>query len=339
MQPPATLEEYWAAWRIARADPDLLRLQAQVPLVPMWDPYDAAASGWTMMQPARGLPEVRAALARRAFQDWLPVGDTSFMRFDIGRLASLYRLDTGGRDVPLSLMAAMQSASPRTAMARLRDEQWVSGSRQMLGHDQERWLFDAMQDSTRRGIRWQILAQQPMMGRLMPPPAGMLPGQATAESDRFLRTIATAGSARLPFCMAAWDGYPAARARLLATAQRTGGDLVVLSADTHNSWAQDLLNNGRPAGVDLGCPSITAPGLEAGLAAISADRIAGALTGGNPALRWADVRRRGYMHLTVTPAQVLAEWRFTAPVAERSDKLDTIMRARVQALQRRLVMG
>ncbi|MFA7441209.1 MAG: alkaline phosphatase D family protein [Sphingomonadaceae bacterium] len=339
MQPPATLEEYWAAWRVARADPDLLRLQAQVPLVPMWDPYDAAASGWMGMQPARGLPDVQAALARRAFQDWLPVADTSFMRFDIGRLASLYRLDTGARDMPLSLMAAMQSANPQAAMARLRDEQWVSGSRQMLGHDQERWLFGAMQDSTRRGIRWQILAQQPMMGNLLPPPAGMLPGQATAESDRFLRTITAAGSARLPFCMAAWDGYPAARARLLAMAQRTGGDLVVLSADTHNSWAHDLLNNGRPAGVGLGCPSISAPGLDASLAAQPADMIAGALVGGNPGLRWADLRRRGYMHLTLTPAQVLAEWRFTAPVSARSEKLETIMRARVQALQRRLVMG
>ena len=125
---------------------------------------------------------------------------------------------------------------------------------------------------------------------------------------------------------------------LLATAQRNGVDLVVLSGDSHNAWANDLVNDGRPAGVEFAGQSVTSPGFESYLKA-PPSAVAGALMQANPTLRWADMSNRGYMQVVLTPAEALCEWRFTVPVASRVAKLAGVQRARVQAGQKRLQMG
>ena len=63
-----------------------------------------------------------------------------------------------------------------------------------------------------------------------------------------------AAKAGLPLNMDSWDGYPAARDRLLAAAQRADADLVTLSGDSHNvlyrfavSHAGHCLVDGRAA--------------------------------------------------------------------------------------------
>src|SRR3546814_3887487 len=72
-----------------------------------------------------------------------------------------------------------------------------------------------------------------------------------------------------------WDGYPAARSRLLAAAQRADADLVTLSGDSHNAWAFDLTHGGRPAGIEIAGHSVTSPGFEAYTPGISdATRVA-----------------------------------------------------------------
>jgi alkaline phosphatase D len=148
-----------------------------------------------------------------------------------------------------------------------------------------------------------------------------------------------AGRAGLPLNFDAWDGYPAARARLLATAQRAGTDLIVLAGDTHNAWASDLLNDGRPAGVEFAGHSVTSPGFESYLTGQSPAAVAQALVSANPTLKWADTSARGYMQVTLTPSEALCEWRFTAPVQTRAARIDRVQRGRVAAGQRRMVMG
>ena len=340
-------EDYWARYRSYRADPDLQALHASVAVVASWDDHEIANDAWRggaeNHSSSQGDWHARLAAAKAAYRDWMPVSDAAYARYDIGRLATLYRLDTRveGRDPQLDLPAAIKRGpDTMTALKRLRDEEWVAGSRQLLGVSQEQWLFGELQAAGKRGVRWQVLAQQVVMGRLMVPPgASQLAGpQPSAQVAAAMGAAELAAKVGLPLNFDAWDGYPAARARLLSAAQRSGADLVVLAGDSHNAWASDLINDGRPAGVEFAGHSVSSPGFETYLAA-PPSAVAGALVQANPTLKWADTSNRGYMQLTLTPAEAVCEWRFTAPVSSRSNRLVAVVRGRAGAGQRRLVMG
>ncbi len=340
--------EYWARYRAYRADPDLQALHATLPSVTAWDDHEIANDGWTggaeNHDPrTQGDWRERVAAATAAYRDWMPVSDANYARYDIGRLATLYRLETriSGRDEPLDLGRAIKRGPDTlTALKRLKEEDWVAGSRQLLGLPQEQWLLREMEAASRRGVRWQVLAQQVVMGKLMMPAgASQLAGpNPSAPVASALGAGELAAKVGLPMNLDAWDGYPAARARLLSAAQRNAVDLVVLAGDSHNAWANDLVNGGRPAGVEFAGHSVTSPGYESYLAA-PPSRVAEAMMQANPTLRWADTGQRGYMQVTLTPAEAVCEWRFTAPVASRSNRLTGVVRGRVGAGQRRLQMG
>lgn len=341
-------EDYWARYRSYRADADLKALHGRVPWVAMWDDHEIANDAWRNgaenHQPNEGAWADRMTAAKAAYRDWMPVSDAGWAQYDIGRLATLYRLDTrlAGRDEPLDVGAAIKRGpDTMTALRRLRDDDWVAGDRQLLGVEQEQWLFAAMQATARRGVRWQVLAQQVVMGKLKAPAGAtqMAGPNPDAQVAAALGAAEMASRAGLPFNLDAWDGYPAARARVLATAQRQGVDLVVLAGDSHNAWASDLVNDGRPAGVEFAGQSVTSPGLEAYLRAAPPAQLAGAMVGANPTLKWADTSGRGYMQVTLTPAEAVCEWRFTAPVTGHEPKLASVTRGRVGAGQKRLQMG
>jgi alkaline phosphatase D len=351
IEPPGELinrADYWARYRSYRADADLQALHAAHPSVTVWDDHEVANDAWrngaeNHDPKTEGSWPARVAAAVGAYRDWMPVSDADYARYDIGRLATLYRLETRvtGRDQQLDLEAAIKRGPDTlTALKRLRDEDWVAGDRQLLGYAQEQWLFREMEGASRRGVRWQVLAQQVVMGPLkMPAGASQLAGpNPPAAVAAFLGAAELAAKIGLPINFDSWDGYPAARARLLATAQRNAVDLVVLAGDSHNGWANDLVNDGRPAGVEFAGQSVTSPGYETYLSAPPAT-VAAALMQANPTLRWADTSRRGYMRVTLTPAEAACEWRFTAPVATRSTRLAGSVTGRTLAGQRRLQMG
>ena len=340
-------QDYWARYRSYRADPDLQALHAQVPAVTVWDDHESANDSWKdgaeNHQPNEGAWSERLAAAKAAYRDWMPVSEAPWGKYDIGRLATLYRIDTriSGRDEPLDLGAAIKKGpDTMTALKRLRDEQWVAGNRQLLGAEQEKWLFEEMQAAAKRGVRWQVLGQQVVMGKVnMPQGASQLAGpNPSGEVAAFFGAAELAAKLGLPMNLDAWDGYPAARARVLGAAQKNGVDLVVLSGDSHNAWANDLVNDGRPAGVEFAGQSVSSPGFESYLKA-PPSAVAGALMQANPTLKWADMSNRGYMQVVLTPAEALCEWRLSAPVTSRSAKLTGVQRARVGAGQKRLQMG
>jgi alkaline phosphatase D len=341
-------EDYWARYRSYRSDADLQALHARVPAVTVWDDHEFTNDAWMggaeNHDPSEGDWPARKAAAMAAYRDWMPVSDAAWARYDIGRLATLYRLDTriSGRDRQLDLEAAIKRGpDTMTALKRLRDEEWVAGSRQLLGLEQERWLFGEMQAAAKRGVRWQVLAQQVIMGQIrMPKGASALAGpNPGGQVAAFLGAAELAAKIGLPLNFDAWDGYPAARARLLATAQRAGVDLVVLAGDSHNAWANDLVNDGRPAGVEFAVQSVSSPGFETYLKAAPPARVAEALVGANPTLRWADTQNRGYLQLVLTPSTAVSEWRFTQGVRTQGSKLTGVQRARTGAGLRRLAMG
>ncbi|MFQ3666576.1 MAG: alkaline phosphatase D family protein, partial [Sphingomonadaceae bacterium] len=170
------LADYRTRYAAYRADADLQALHALFPAVTTWDDHEIANDAWRAgaenHDPSKGPWEARLAAARKAYREWMPVSDAAYARYDIGRLAALYRLDTRveGRDEQLDLMAALRGAPDMgAALVRFRDEQWMAGNRQLLGARQEQWLFQHMADAARAGMRWQTLAQQVIMGNLRTP--------------------------------------------------------------------------------------------------------------------------------------------------------------------------
>jgi alkaline phosphatase D len=126
-----------------------------------------------------------------------------------------------------------------------------------------------------------------------------------------------------------WDGYPAARARLLKAAQRADADLVMLSGDSHNAWAYGLVEDGRPAGVEFAGHSVTSNGMEGNMAADPAV-VARGFVAANPELKWADTSRRGYMMIDITPQRVTGEWLFLRTIKARTTEIAGTHRMHVQ---------
>ena len=89
-----------------------------------------------------------------------------------------------------------------------------------------------------------------------------------------LRAASLASRAGLPLNMDAWDGYPAARERLLASALNADANLISLAGDTHNAWAFDLTHDGMAAGVEFGGQSVTSPGFETYLPGLPPEMLA-----------------------------------------------------------------
>ncbi len=343
------LEDYRARYASYRADPDLQALHARVPAICIWDDHEIANDAWmggaqNHDPQTQGPWAERLAAARRAHREWLPVSDAPYASYPIGRLASLHRLDTRveGRERQFDLRQVI-AAGPNveTALRNFRDRQWVAGNRQLLGVAQEKWLLEQMAEAARRGVRWQVLAQQVIMGQLLAPPNAdqMAAAVRDPQVQAFLGAAVMASRLGIPLNMDAWDGYPAARARLLAMAQREGINLVVLAGDSHNAWANDLVTDKRPAGVEFATHSVSSPGFEAYLRGVPPRLLAEQMVAANPGLRWAETSQRGYTHVRLTPAEAVAEWRFSAAVTSRSPQLAASVRARVRAGANRLELA
>lgn len=328
------LADYRLRHATYRADPDLQRLTQLYPMILVWDDHETANDSWEggaqNHQPETEGPwSARKAAAMRAYREWLPVSDDPWKAYQVGDLATLFRLETRltARSEQLDVAKVLAGKStPDEMMAALKafhDGAWADPSRQMMGAAQEAWLADGLKASTRGGTRWQVLVQQVLMGNLNTPTglADALPKSMPDALRQRLVAGSMASAAGIPFNMDAWDGYPAARKRVFDAALAADANLVVLAGDTHNGWAFDLAQDGTPVGVEFGVSSVTSPGFEGYIPQIPTPFLERALVDANPQLQWADTARRGYMAVELTPQAASCEWRFVSGVRQRSTAL------------------
>ncbi|TRD11249.1 alkaline phosphatase [Erythrobacter insulae] len=327
------LADYRLRYATYRADPDLRRLHQVMPMIAIWDDHESANDSWKdgaqNHQPeTEGEWSVRKAAAKRAYREWMPVSDEPYAAYDIGDLATLFRLDTRleGRDEQFSLEKVLEGqetpASMVAALAKFRDGEWSDPKRQLMGAAQEEWLADGLKSSKMRGATWQVLVQQVLIGKLSSP-ADLLEllGDGVPPFIRArLMASAMASKAGLPLNMDAWDGYPAARDRVFESALAADANLLVLAGDTHNGWAFDLGHAGEKVGVELGVCSVSSPGFETYLP-VAPDTMADLVVRANDELKWADTSQRGYMAVELTPSRATTEYRFMAATKTRSTSL------------------
>ncbi|MEQ5787747.1 alkaline phosphatase D family protein [Erythrobacter sp. NFXS35] len=329
-----TLTDYRLRYATYRADPDCQRLHQVLPMIAVWDDHESANDSWkdgaqNHQSDTEGEWQVRKDIAKRVYREWMPVSDEPYAAYQIGDLATLFRLDTRleGRDEQLDLGKVLEGQNdPQAAMAALakfKNGDWADPERQLLGQAQEDWLADGLVASATAGTAWQVLVQQVLIGQLKSPQA--LAGQLGDGLPDYIRqrlmAATLASAAGLPLNMDAWDGYPAARDRVFAAALAADANLLVLAGDTHNGWAFDLAHEGAKVGVELGVCSVTSPGFESYLSFLKPDTLAGALVAENDQLKWADTSQRGYMVVDLTPTRAVTEYRFTGNVKQRSTRL------------------
>ncbi len=151
----------------------------------------------------------------------------------------------------------------------------------MLGSTQQAWLKDGL---VRSRARWNIIAQQTLMAQNDRKPG---PGQS--------------------FWTDGWDGYPAARARLLNDiAQSRASNPLVIGGDVHCTWVADL----KPDFDDPQSPvvatefcgtSITSQG--------PSQKQVEDMLAENPHLRYGNGTKRGYVKMEIQRDRCIATLR------------------------------
>lgn len=334
-----SLADYRLRYASYRADPQLQAIHNRHPMIASMDDHESANDSWEggaqNHQPDEGDWNVRKAAAFQAYREWMPVDDMPYKTYDLGDLGTIFRTDTRliARSSEFDTDALFKAPDIAAALAAFKAKAWRDPAQTMMGTTQESWLTHGLKASVRGKKRWQIVGTGTIMGETYMPreAASWLPADAGERAKRYTLGGIELAKAGLPFNFDNWGGYPAARARLLGAAQAAGANLVMLSGDSHNAWAYELANNGRPAGVEFAGHAVTSPGYESSTKGTDPQVIAAAIVRSSPELKWADTSRRGYMALTLTPNAATNEWVFMQTIAERSTATQRPHRMRVKA--------
>lgn len=333
------IADYRLRYASYRADPDLQRLHQMAPMVALWDDHESANDSWeggaqNHQTATEGDWNIRRAAAMQVYREWMPVSDEPWKAYPIGTLATLYRTESRllARTRPADIGSAFKAADPDAALKAFRDGAWRDPSATMMGSTQESWLAHQM----RANPGWQLVGMGTILGRTVMPKDALdwLKSDVTEKKAKSYRNDIRAAAQGLPMWMDRWDGYPAARSRLLKAAQGADADLVMLSGDSHNAWAYALTEDGRPAGVEFAGHSVTSNGMEGDMGA-DPQTVARGFIAANPELKWADTSRRGYMMIDVTPQRVTGEWLFLRTIKAPTTELAGTHRMQVDRGRRR----
>ena len=276
-----TLEDYRRRYALYKADPDLQAAHAACPWLLTWDDHEVEND--YADDRSQNLDDPAWFLARRAaaYKAWyehqpvpramVPFGPNARIhaRSAVGGLAEFFVLD--------DRQHRSHEACPRpgrggsTSVDAAECLELGDPARTMLGAAQEQWLAAGLASSR---ARWTIVAQQSRVAQLDERPG---PGRS-AWTD-------------------AWDGYPAARRRLLETlAQKPNA--VTIGGDIHAFNVSALK-------VDFDDPKAPVVAAEFVGTSISsqgwAQKRFDALRADNPHLLLADSRYRGYVRVELTP--------------------------------------
>ena len=198
-----------------------------------------------------------------------------------------------------------------------------SPDRILLGAAQEHWLANELQRSKLAKVPWQVLGNQVIMAPVMAPDLSQTPPQVASALEH-VRPGATQllKLTRFPFPLDtdAWDGYPLARARVLASLRAHSANALVVSGDSHAAWANELDDGRGRVAVELGATSITSPSAAAYFQRSGVD-YAGGIRARNPDVKWTDQMSHGFILLTLTHDAARAD--FVTVTTIQSKQYDT----------------
>ncbi|MBL8473382.1 MAG: alkaline phosphatase D family protein [Rhodocyclaceae bacterium] len=272
-----SLDDYRARYALYRSDPALAAMHAEVPWLFTWDDHEVAND--YANDRAKDLTQdfiARRAAAYQAYYEHQPLAATALIdgagsgrlriydRYDWGRLARISMLDCR------QYRNHQACQSPERGGSGVVDEaacpERLDAARSMLGAEQEAWLEAQLKASP---AGWNFIAQSTLM--------------AQSENGK--------GTERR-YWTDAWDGYPAARHRLLgALVEHKVRNPVVLGGDIHATWVTDLkLDFDDPKAAVVATEFCGTSITSTGWSQSKTDAVASR----NPHVKWARSDRRGY---------------------------------------------
>jgi alkaline phosphatase D len=306
---PLTLDDYRVRYAQYKTDPDLQLAHACAPWIVTWDDHEVS-NDYANDQPQFLEPGflARRAAAYRAYLEHMPLRRTElaanggyriYGRHAWGALALLHVLDDRQYRDHQACPKPLQGGGN---IVGAECTERMDPRRTMLGAEQERWLAEGLAGSR---AAWNVIVQQTLMA-----PAGR-------PSERGLRHW-TDG----------WDGYPAARERLLAALARPGvRNPVVLGGDVHANYVADLHLHPEDASSPIVATefcgtSITSQGTRRD--------VVEAIKGANPHIRFAESTRRGYVVIDFARDRAEARLRVVGTVKEKESPVTTRARYTVE---------
>jgi alkaline phosphatase D len=235
----ASLEDYRLRYALYKSDPDLRAAHAAHPFVVAFDDHETE-NNYAGSIPENAVPPeeflLRRAAAYRAYWENQPLRTA---QLPVGPDLQLYRRLHWGQLAQFDVLDTRQYRSDQAYgdVAHIPGPESTDPARTMTGATQERWLLDGWRSS--RAV-WNVVPQQVTF----------------AQRKLDLNPVAKVS-------MDAWDGYPAARRRILDGAKVAGLDnLMVLSGDVHVGYAFDLKDDfdepsSRTLGTEIVATSIT----------------------------------------------------------------------------------
>lgn len=182
--------------------------------------------------------------------------------------------------------------------------------RQLLGDAQQQWLSEELGRSQRGRTTWQVIGNQIVMAPVLAPDLSDTPAPLAAALERLRPGVTQLLKlTRFPFPLNidAWDGYPAARTRVLEAIRAAGGNALVVTGDSHTAWANEISDGQGLVAVEFGGTSITSPSESDYFTPAGIDFNA-AVRARNPHIKYCDGSKRGFLLLTLTREQALAEY-------------------------------
>ncbi len=279
---PTTVEEYRNRYGRYKSDANLQAAHAVCPWFIIWDDHEVENNyAGLVPQEAADLSgfEARRFAAYTAWWEHQPVRLPPPVAAD--QEYRIYRDAKWGELLTLALLDGRQYRSDQAcgdAVLNLEPAcaENADPTRTMLGDEQEQWLIDTL---TASGAQWNVIGNQVVMAN------------------------ATLNGAVLNYDQ--WDGYPVARARLLASLDTAGiQNLIVITGDIHLAAVAHLRNEEASVGVEFVTTSISSGGLiDPSLADVLKTF---------PDLVDDELLHRGYSFHTVTPELWTAEYRIVA---------------------------
>ncbi|CAE8623478.1 unnamed protein product [Polarella glacialis] len=220
------------------------------------------------------------------------------------------------------------------AAAKVLQDARANESFAQLGSDQRQIMEDAFKASKAAGKPWQIFAAGTMVGPQATPNFAALPdvvGAALKPSAQaivdglhnalaFARQCTAGAMFEVPWNSDGFDGFSYERGLILESFKQHTNNPIVLGGDLHDSWAWTLFDggvaqSGTPVAVNLGAPGVTAPGWGGSLSGMfqSAgssmwDFIHRSFMAGNPGLKYANTKDKGFFAVKATKTRHVAEF-------------------------------
>lgn len=295
-----SLQDYRTRYSLYRLDEDFQAAHRAHPFITIWDDHEisnnAYQTGAQNHQPAEeGDYELRKSAARQAYYEWLPVRENEeqhlYRNFHYGERVDLIMLDErlAGRSPPADSV---------------KQENFRSAERSMLGKEQLAWLKEQLRNSR---AQWKIIGNQVIFSPLDMSALGR-PGVVNLD---------------------AWAGYPAEQEEIARFLQRnTIENVIFVTGDTHRAWAFEVpesleaykQDSTAAVAVEFGATSITSANTDESLPVDTVRMIERASLNPafNPHLKYNNHRDHGFLLLSLNASEAVADFMIMRTIRERN---------------------